>query len=195
MASTGAAWSLPAGGLRIAATLLPSGAMAYSPTITEGQSDGAQFSTFLLHNDISMTRQRQVFLVACLTTAALCAQSLDWFQNKDHNFGNRWEGLFGQNQGSPAWELRSFLGYVEPYPMDSSVDLRVKYYVQDSTEAFIKAQSIKGTPNYLMIPKPDVLKRNPGWRDFGAWPTKDGSEQEFVREGHFTQLSLRHSPR
>jgi hypothetical protein len=102
-----------------------------------------------------------------------CRTTLDWFQSKEHNFGNRWEGLFGQNQGSPAWELRSFVASVEPYPMDSSVDLRIRYYVQDSTEAFIRAQSIKATLNYLMEPKPDALKTNPGWRDFGGWPTKD----------------------
>ena len=123
-----------------------------------------------------MVRQGQVVIVFCLTIAAgtaLCAQSLDWYQSKDHNFSNRWEGLFGQNQGSPAWELRSFLGNVEPYPMDSNVDLRITYFVQDLTEAFIKAQVIKGTPHYLMQPKPDALKKSPGWRDFGPWPTKD----------------------
>jgi hypothetical protein len=46
-----------------------------------------------------MARHQQ--FVACLTIAVattLCAQSLDWFQSKDHDFGNRWEGLFGQNQ-------------------------------------------------------------------------------------------------
>jgi len=123
-----------------------------------------------------MTSQQPAFIVICLTIAAgtaLSAQSLDWFQNKDHNFRNRWEGLVGMNQGSPAWELRSFLGNIEPYPMDANVDLRVRYYVHDSTEAFIKARAIKGTPHYFMEPKPDALKRSPGWRDFPGWATKD----------------------
>jgi hypothetical protein len=57
--------------------------------------------------------------------------------------------------------------------MELSVDLRIKYYVPDRAEAFIKAQVIKGTLHYLMEPKPDALRKSPGWRDFGAWPTKD----------------------
>lgn len=111
-------------------------------------------------------------LVIAIATA-LCGQSIDWFQDTHHDFGNRWEGLFGENQGSPAWELRSFLASVEPYSMRSNVDLRIKYYVPDSTEAFIRAQVIHRTRSYLMEPKPNALKNNRGWRDFIGWSTKD----------------------
>jgi hypothetical protein len=123
-----------------------------------------------------MTRKWQGLFAGCLTiavTATLCGQSDDWFQSKEHDFGNRWEGLFGQNQGSPAWELRSFLGNVESYSLDSSVNLRIKYYVPDSTEAFIKAQVINRTRPYLMQPKPGAMGKSAGWRDFGGWATKD----------------------
>jgi len=123
-----------------------------------------------------MANRRQAFIVVCLTVTAatlLSAQSTEWFQNKDHNFQNRWEGLVGQNQGSPAWELRSFLGSVEPYPMGSNVQLRIKYYVPDSTDAFVKAQAIKPGPHYFMEPMPGALTKNPGWRCFFPWPTKD----------------------
>lgn len=116
---------------------------------------------------------RVAFILVAAGTVVPAQPLEEWFQNKDHNFRNRWEGLFGQNQGSPAWEVRSFLASVESYPMNSSVDLRVAYYVPDSTEAFLKAQTIKGDPSYFMEPKPEALKKQAGWRDFGGWPTGD----------------------
>jgi hypothetical protein len=123
-----------------------------------------------------MTRKWRSFFGGCLTiavTAALWAQSDDWFPS--HDLGNRWEGLFGENQGSPAWELRSFVASVEPYLMDANANanLKIKYYVPGETEAFIKAQVIDRTRSYLMEPKPGALGNNKGWRDFAGWPTKD----------------------
>lgn len=82
------------------------------------------------------------FFIAISAMLPISAQSDDWYQNHDHIFNNRWEGLFGEDQGSPEWELRSFVGNVEPYPMGKNVDLTVAYYVPDLTKAFNQGDDI-----------------------------------------------------
>jgi len=114
-----------------------------------------------------------------LGATAIFAQSEEWYGN--HDLGNRYEGLFGENQGSPEWELRSFVASVEPYPMDRSADLTIRYYVPDSTKAFIKASVISRTPSYLMEPKEKKLSTDKGWRSFAGWSTKDVLLQKKIR--------------
>ena len=104
---------------------------------------------------------------------ALRGQSKEWFQDKNHDKKNRWEGLLGEDHSSPGWDLRSFLANVEPYPMDKSVDLTITYYVPDGVEAFVEAQAIRPTVDYLMQPKPAYLRNEAGWRKFAGWSTGD----------------------
>jgi len=137
-----------------------------------------------------MTRKPGRLIVICLTAVAsavvLCAQSLDWYQH--HDFGNRWEGLFGENQGSPEWELRSFVASIESYPMDSNVYLTIKYYVPDFTKAFIRATTIIRTKSYLMEAKAQALHENRGWRFFRGWKTKDVLLQKNIPSGNLGVL-------
>ena len=128
----------------------------------------------LPYTALGMTRIRRCLLVwaaAVAVAGLLTAQSPEWFQS--HDLGNRWEGYFGQDQGNPDWELRSFVGSVDSYPMNANANLKIRYYVADTTEAFIRAQVVDRTVSYVMKPKPRVLSKDPGWREFSGWSTKD----------------------
>jgi hypothetical protein len=107
-------------------------------------------------------------LVICLS---LAGQSAEWLKNHDKK--NRYEGLVDQNQASLGWEVRSFTGYKEAYPMDSSTNLIVKYFVLTRDEASVQAQTINSTSYYLMKAKTQYLPATAGWRRFDEWPTGD----------------------
>jgi hypothetical protein len=113
-------------------------------------------------------------LVATLGLAAILhGQSASWFKDPAHDKTNRWEGLLGEDQDSPSWQFRSFVGDVEPYPLTSAVDLTISYYVPDATPAFVIAKEIDPLLQYLMRPKPMFLQAAAGWRQFTGWSTKD----------------------
>lgn len=112
-----------------------------------------------------------VAIVALTLSASLDGQSRSWLDNPRHDKGNRWEGLLGADHSSPSWEIRSFVGGIERYPMDASVDLSVWYYVPDETAAFVEAREVKPLLHYLMRPKPGFLPKTAGWRRFDGWST------------------------
>jgi len=113
--------------------------------------------------EMPVTRARYVLIaLAAASVATLAAGPV---------FENRWEGLATEHNASPAWELRSFVAWVEPYAASNSVDLTVRYYVPDATRAFIEAREIVPLKNYLMRPSREAT--TPGWRTFTGWPTRD----------------------
>lgn len=104
-------------------------------------------------------------------TAILLAQSPEWKQDKRNDKGNRWEGLVGQEQAAEEWQLRSFTGVLEKYPLDRTTNLTIRYFVPDSAKAFVQAEEISDILHYLMEPKPQFLTNTPGWREFNGWQT------------------------
>jgi hypothetical protein len=129
----------------------------------------------------SMSR-RTPFVLCCATAALLFAQSPNWKQDKRNDKGNRWEGLVGQEQEGEEWQLRSFTAFVERYPLDRTANLAVRYFVPDTTKAFVQAQEISDFWHYLMEPKPAFLTNTPGWRHFEGWRTDLLMENKIASE-------------
>lgn len=89
------------------------------------------------------------------------------FSYKDR--GNRKEGVKPIDVSVYDLELLSFLSYLEPVKKDTSVDLKIRFYVPADTNVFISAKELMPQKSYLM--HPDSTNWKEGWREFLPWPT------------------------
>jgi len=93
----------------------------------------------------------------------------DPYEYQDH--GNRNEGRRAIGIGAPDLELLSFVGYKEEIEPESSVVLKIKFYLQRDSFFYITAKELKVRHFYLM--KPNMNQWQKGWQEFAPWPTKD----------------------
>ena len=129
----------------------------------------------------ALHRSAHCVSIMFLASVSIFAQSDDW--RTEHDFGNRYEGILGENQGSPAVELRSFCASIEPYPTGVNTDLTIRYYVPDDTPAYIKAVLPGKKRSYVMTPKQNGLSTARGWRSFTGWKTADVLLRERINAG------------
>lgn len=81
---------------------------------------------------------------------------------------NRMEGRKRIDVRAPDIELLSFIGYKENVSHDTSVVLKIRFYLQKDTTLYITAKELRVQEFYLM--KPVKINWSKGWNEFTPWP-------------------------
>jgi hypothetical protein len=114
------------------------------------------------------TRLGNLFTIPLLIVILHCpSYSQEDFKYKDR--GNRKEGIKPFDVSGCDLELLSFLSYLEPAREDTTVGLKVRFFVPQDTNVFISAKELMPQKSYLM--HPDTTYWREGWCEFSPWPT------------------------
>lgn len=83
---------------------------------------------------------------------------------------NRMEGRKTIGVSAPDLELLSFTVYREKLETNSSVELKLKFYMWEQANLYITAKELIPKEFYFMNPL--KIKWSRGWQEFSSWPTK-----------------------
>lgn len=96
------------------------------------------------------------------------SQSHDRYEYKTRE--NRMEGRERKTVSAPGLELLSFLAYKEELgDPDKNVDLKIRFYLEESTSLYITAKELNIREFYKMRPLQTTWSK--GWQEFASWST------------------------
>ena len=127
-----------------------------------------------MNSSAPLQRVSLLVIFGLLASAILVFAQADDKWKKQNDRGNRYEGRIGVPVGNPPLELLSFVGSSPSLPVGAPPDvvLKIRFFLPDSSFAFISVRELEEEKQYWMEAKQTSWQRQT-WNEFTPWPIKD----------------------